>query len=1328
MSNFNIGIGLALDGEKEFRTGIKEVNSELRLLASQSKLVEAQYASNANSLEALTAKHDLLVKQLEAEEKKVKLNSTQLEAWQGVSQRAEERVNELKQKLADAQEEMDKMKTSSGATSEELEKQQKTIDNLSNQLESAERAYNESEEKVTKYQTSLNKVETDLTKLNTELQENENSLKDAKQASDVLTSAVYDYGDEVDDAKTKTSTFGDVLKANLISEAIIQGVKKLATEIAEIASSAVSTGASFEKSMSQVAATMGLTAEEIENGSEAYETLKNAAEDSGKSTKYTASQAAEALNYLALAGYDAQKAAATLPAVLNVASAGGLDLAYASDLVTDSMGALGMETSELNKYIDEMAKTSQKSNTSVAQLGEATLVAAGMVSLTGQSLETMNTELGVLANNGIKGSEGGTHLRNILQRLVAPTEAGAEALKILNVAVTDSQGSVRDLNDIMVDMNNSLSDLSEASKTGFITTIFKQTDIAAVNALLKGTGDEFNNLYNELLDCEGAAGNMASTMEANLTGKVTILQSALEGLAITAYDKIKGTLSSSVDEATKSVGRLQDSMDNGKLGKSMDELAETLDDAAAGAINFAEDALPAVIDGLTWLLDNTDIVAAGVAGITTAGIGMKVVTPAVEAVTAAWQTYKNANEGATVAQWLLNTAMDANPAGILITAIAALTAAIVAYELVAEDEMDTFREELEILEENRQKLKENAQERQNCKNDMLLQAETAKKLAAEIETLNKKEELSESEQQELKTAVAELNAIYPDLNLSINENTGHVEGNTQALQANVDALIAQAEAVLYQEQMAEVAEEAAEAQIQLTKIEKEQKEVAEQLAGYQEELNKKLEDAGEDAYAASYAWEQYYAAANDLITQDAMLTEEMETQSAVIEDLKTQMSDLSEAEATVTESAEEAKAAIEETDKVSITYKDNTYEVSAEVATNIGLIEEAYAEAYAEAYDSINSQVGLFQELSAESELTATQMAENLKTQTDVFTQYSNNLILASELMKEDTEGNFTEMVTAIEEMGIDGAGYLDELITAYQEGSDSFDEVLNEWASMADAKQTLVETMADFEKNYTESMDSLLGIQTERTLSMQKDINDKMTDTLGTVKLKDAEAVTEITNTMETLNTTVEKEGETVKETTIKVVSDTLEEVRKELGISNDKSTVFEEIGMAMCTGWETGILKGKDKVTDAAKEVAEASYKAAKSTLQINSQSRQFEWLGEKSSEGVAQGYIKNMESVGKKIGAATEEMLNFVNISSITKESASIGTIPITGESVNSELNENMKKVAEMFEEYMPLLLASAQKQIILNSGVLVGELAPDIDRNLGGIANWKERSNR
>ncbi len=180
--------------------------------------------------------------------------------------------------------------------------------------------------------------------------------------------------------------------------------------------------ADFDDSMRQVAATMGMSGEDIAKSGGDFEKLSQAARDAGSSTRFSASEAAEALNCLALAGYDANKSIETMPKVLNLTAAGGLDLAYASDLVTDSMSALGLGTDDLDTFMDQMAKTSQKSNTSVQQLGEAILVCAGTAKMTGQDLDNINTALGVMADNGIKGAEGGTHLRNVLLALSTPTD------------------------------------------------------------------------------------------------------------------------------------------------------------------------------------------------------------------------------------------------------------------------------------------------------------------------------------------------------------------------------------------------------------------------------------------------------------------------------------------------------------------------------------------------------------------------------------------------------------------------------------------------------------------------------------------------------------------------------------------------------------------------------------------------------------------------------------------------------------------------------------------------------------------------------------------
>lgn len=302
--------------------------------------------------------------------------------------------------------------------------------------------------------------------------------------------------------------------------------------IGGIGAAAVKVSAEFEASMSQVAATMGMTAEEINNGSEDYKKLEQAARDMGASTKYSASEAAEALNYLALAGYDVDKSIATLPTILNLAAAGGIELGAASDMVTDAMSALGLETDQAALFVDEMAKTSQKSNTNVAQLGEAILTVGGTAkNLAGGTVE-LNTALGILADNGIKGAEGGTKLRNIILSLTAPTDKAADKMQALGLQVFDAEGNMRPLNETMSDLDKILSGMTQGEQTQVLNTIFNKQDLKGVNALLANSGERFDELSGYISDADGAASDMADTMNNNLSGQLTILKSALEEAAI----------------------------------------------------------------------------------------------------------------------------------------------------------------------------------------------------------------------------------------------------------------------------------------------------------------------------------------------------------------------------------------------------------------------------------------------------------------------------------------------------------------------------------------------------------------------------------------------------------------------------------------------------------------------------------------------------------------------------------------------------------------------------------------------------------------------------
>ena len=370
-----------------------------------------------------------------------------------------------------------------------------------------------------------------------------------------------------DAALQKIAANGEKLKT--VGDNISSAGQKLlpvTAAVTGLGTAAVTTAANFESSMSQVQATMGVTKDAMSTvdgqSVNTMDTLSELAKKMGAETAFSAKECADALNYLALAGYDTQQMCDTLPTVLNLAAAGDIDLASASDMVTDAMSALGMGVDESTKMVDQMAKTASSTNTSVAQLGEGILtIGATAKSIKGGTAE-LNTALGILANNGIKGAEGGTHLRNVILSLQNPTDKAAAQMDALGVSVYDSNGNMRSLNDILGDLNKSMDGMTSADKANIIATIFNKTDLASVNALLANTGDTWDSLQNSITNSAGAAQQMADTQLDNLQGQITILKSALEGLAISFGELLMPAIKQIVDWVQKFVDWLN-GMDEG---------------------------------------------------------------------------------------------------------------------------------------------------------------------------------------------------------------------------------------------------------------------------------------------------------------------------------------------------------------------------------------------------------------------------------------------------------------------------------------------------------------------------------------------------------------------------------------------------------------------------------------------------------------------------------------------------------------------------------------------------------------------------------------------
>lgn len=292
----------------------------------------------------------------------------------------------------------------------------------------------------------------------------------------------------------------------------------------------------FESAMAQVQATTGkasdATAElngEVVNAMDAYSDL---AKELGASTKYSASEAAKAINNMAMAGYNVQQTYDTLPTVLSLASAGALDLDYATQLVANGLNVMGLETKDATELADKLAVTASNAYGSVADFGEGILKVGGQAQLANVNLTDTMTALGILGDNGIAASEGGTMLRNVLKNLYTPTKDAADALLSLGVATSDDEGNLRDFQEVLGDLGVALDGLSEEDRVKRMAQIFDTRTIAGANALIANAGERWDELSESIDNAGGAADRMAKTQLDNMQGRLTILKSSIEGLLI----------------------------------------------------------------------------------------------------------------------------------------------------------------------------------------------------------------------------------------------------------------------------------------------------------------------------------------------------------------------------------------------------------------------------------------------------------------------------------------------------------------------------------------------------------------------------------------------------------------------------------------------------------------------------------------------------------------------------------------------------------------------------------------------------------------------------
>lgn len=387
--------------------------------------------------------------------------------------------------------------------------------------------------------SGLDRTNAEYRRLEREIETSKNKLKSLTKEFELFKAKASSVGV----VATKMQKLGNTMKS------VGSRMAGVSASVGIIGAIAVSSGAEFDEAMAKVQAISGSTASD-------FEKLRQKAIAMGEKTKFSASESAEALNYMAMAGWKAEDMIDGLDGVLALASASGTDLAKTSDIVTDGLTAFGLKAKDSGHFADVMATACANANTNVEMMGETFKYVGPVAGAMGYSIEDLALATGLMANSGIKASQSGTALRSMISRMASPTDAVASAMERLGVEISDSEGNARPFREVLVDLRQSMKGLSETEKSQVASSIAGKNAMAGFLAVVNASDEDFNKLANAVDNADGSAQNMADIMNNTFAGQITRIKSALGSMAITISDSVTPALSSIANVVEKVASKI----------------------------------------------------------------------------------------------------------------------------------------------------------------------------------------------------------------------------------------------------------------------------------------------------------------------------------------------------------------------------------------------------------------------------------------------------------------------------------------------------------------------------------------------------------------------------------------------------------------------------------------------------------------------------------------------------------------------------------------------------------------------------------------------------
>ena len=953
-----------------------------------------------------------------------------------------QRLSVLQQQYDNIQKEIQETEGYSSALENKLLSKQAQIDKTTTSLHTYEQRLAATGNTLREAGVDTTQLTAETTRLETEVDKLKDQQIDLKKTMDEAGEGATDFG-------KKSVEAIDAVESVLATA----GIAKALDEIKDAYMDCINTAGDFEASMSNVEALSGASGDELE-------ALSDKAKEMGATTKFTAGESADALSYMALAGWNTQSMLEGISPVLNLAAAANMDLAQASDIVTDYLTAFGLKASDTTHFVDVMAYAMAHSNTDVIQLGEAYKACASTATSLGYSVEETTAVLATMANAGVKGGEAGTALNAIFTRLATNTKKCGDELANYGVNIYDAQGNMQSLSSILTGIAGVWGDLTDQEQANLAKTIAGTNQYSKLQTIMAGCseaaaegGQSFSDYTEALNNCAGSADKMAGTMLDNMNGRLVLMQSAADGLKIAIGEDLTPTMSGLYDVGAQVLGWMQ---------------------------GFVEEN-PGVIKGI----------AAGT--VTLGGLA-----GAITAVNAALKLSKVLAPTLTTVVPVLGTA--ALAAGGVAAVVALLSSA-------ANDTVSSVQELTTAAQNMGSAMKEAGTDYDTTLSSMEATASVADQYIGKLEAIEAATGGNTAGNAEYHDTLARLSALVPSLADDIDLETDSIKGGTEALRQHTDAYVADAKAQARQdylntlyEKYRDVLSESAENEVKLNAA---QAKVEKSNAGMVTSYDKLLATLGmtDEQFKSTYGtvqdipWRSMGEDVQQLRTEYMGYSEDLATARHEVENYTEAVEKDQEAIDAAEAEYQEAKDAVDSLNAAQQDAANSANDVAAQEQAVIDVINSAeaeiqelvsaYTDAYNAAYDSITKQYDLWDTAEKVVATSASSINSALESQITYWDNYNQNLESLTERAA-DIDG-LSDVIASF----ADGSKDSVNAIAGMAAASDSdLAKMVENYRSLQEAQKTTSESMADLETGMSNAMDEIAQNVADSVADM--DLNDE--------------------------------------------------------------------------------------------------------------------------------------------------------------------------------------------------------------------------------------------